>query len=204
MTYPDLHNIDVSGYVKTKGTGKFAADYVPWAIIANLLREHAPGWQPYAAQADDDSIAHAAPDGTYYLLIGFRHPDPEQMDTELVPHAVMDHRMDAKKNPSARDIADAYVRGMCKAAALLFGLGWRLWAKDDPMTRDDAEAPAPRKVSGFASPDEAVVKIMAARTINDLKKVWQHVAASGFLGEEMEGLAKAKDERKAQLTEESK
>ena len=161
MSLPRLDHVISGEDVRQKGGGKFAASYVPWGKISQLLREHAPGWQPYAQPAADNSMAHAAPNGTFYMLLGFRHPDPEMPDTELVPHAIMDHQMRAKTNPDARDIADAYVRGMCKAAALLFGLGIEMWT-GDPL--DDDDEPAPRKVQAKqAPPRDPEPKVMPAK-----------------------------------------
>lgn len=131
---PRLEDVVSADDVSQKGGGKFAADYVNWARIAHYLREEASGWMPYAEPNPQGGIVHSAPDGSCYLLIGFVHP--EHGDTTRIPHALMDHTMRAKSNPDARDVSDAFVRGMCKAAALLFGLGWKLWSKDDPMERD--------------------------------------------------------------------
>lgn len=216
MTYPKLDGIVKEADVQKKGTGAYTASYVNWSRIAKYLREHAPGWQPFAATAPDGGIVWPAPDGTGFLMIGFvcnynldgdLLAEEYRWKTELVPHAIMDHKLHAKKNPDARDVADAFVRGMCKAAALLFGLGWQLWSKDDPFDRND-DAPAASKpetngggVRGFDSPDTATLKLKAATTIDALAKVWMHVNASGFLPDELDGLAKIKDERKAQLME---
>lgn len=204
MTYPRLDDVVKADDVSKKGGGNFAADYVNWARIAFYLREHAPGWQPYAKPAEDGGIAHRAPDGSAYLLIGFRHADPEMTDTELVPHAVMDHRMQAKKEPDARDISDAFVRGMCKAAALLFGLGWKLWSKDDPLERDEP-APKPKPpiidIEPFPLKEHA---LEALKNVTDKKsyKEWGvRVKASKIIGADLEDLREAGQEHMAILKE---
>jgi hypothetical protein len=204
MTYPRLDDVVKADDVSKKGGGNFAADYVNWARIAFYLREHAPGWQPFAKPAEDGGIAHRAPDGSAYLLIGFRHADPEMTDTELVPHAVMDHRMQAKKEPDARDISDAFVRGMCKAAALLFGLGWKLWSKDDPMERDEP-APKPKPpiidIEPFPLKEHA---LEALKNVTDKKsyKEWGvRVKASKIIGADLEDLRDAGQEHMAILKE---
>ena len=212
MKYPQLDDIVRAEDVETKGGGKFAASYVNWSRIARYLREHAPGWQCYAKPAADGSLAHPAPNGTFYMLIGFRHPDPEQHDTELVPHAIMDHQMRAKAKPDARDIADSYVRGMCKAAALLFGLGWQLWSKDDPLGRDGEEEPArmqaikvmpkkvtPIKVEGWDSREHAE-QALGLCTDQDQLRAWvAKTAASGFQGLDRDELLEAFNERRAMV-----
>jgi len=144
-TFPNLDDVVQSGDVSQKGGSGFKADYVNWARISHYLRVHAPGWQPFMERDREGKPYHLAPDGSVYLLIGFRHLDINIPDTEVVVHAIMDARNNAKKENGvdARDISDAFVRGMCKAAALLFGLGWKLWSKDDPMSRND-DKPKPR------------------------------------------------------------
>jgi hypothetical protein len=202
--FPILDDVVKGDDVATKGSGKFAASYVNWSKIATYLRQHAPGWQPFAEPNKDGGLEHSAPDGSFYLLIGFTHR--EHGRTELVPHAVMDHTMKAKKNPDARDISDAFVRGMCKAAALLFGLGWRLWSKDDPFEREDEPAPvkvqakqaAPAKRT-FASPDEAA-NALTRCTEQKHVDAWTTIAKqSGFLFEEVDSLLELANERRALL-----
>ncbi len=203
MTYPRLDDVVKADDVSKKGGGNFAADYVNWARIAFYLREHGDGWQPVAVEnRETGDIAHRAPDGSYYLLIAFDHPSGRR--TSPVPHAVMDHRMQAKKEPDARDISDAFVRGMCKAAALLFGLGWKLWSKDDPMERD-APAPKPKPpiidIEPFPLKEHA---LEALKNVSDKKsyKEWGvRVKVSKIIGADLEDLRDAGQEHMAILKE---
>lgn len=203
MTYPRLDDVVKADDVSKKGGGNFAADYVNWARIAAYLREHGDGWQPVAVEnRETGDIAHRAPDGSYYLLIAFDHPSGRR--TSPVPHAVMDHRMQAKKEPDARDISDAFVRGMCKAAALLFGLGWKLWSKDDPLERD-APAPKPKPpiidIEPFPLKEHA---LEALKNVTDKKsyKEWGvRVKASKIVGADLEDLREAGQEHMAILKE---
>ena len=203
MTYPRLDDVVKADDVSKKGGGNFAADYVNWARIAAYLREHGDGWQPVAVEnRETGDIAHRAPDGSYYLLIAFDHPSGRR--TSPVPHAVMDHRMQAKKEPDARDISDAFVRGMCKAAALLFGLGWKLWSKDDPLERD-APAPKPKPpiidIEPFPLKEHA---LEALKNVTDKKsyKEWGvRVKASKIIGADLEDLREAGQEHMAILKE---
>jgi hypothetical protein len=206
LMFPILDDVMVAEDVSTKGTGKFAASYVNWSKTAMYLRKHAPGWQPFAERNAEGGMVHTAPDGTFFLLIGFCHVDPEIPRTVTVPHAVMDHSMKPKKNPDARDISDAFVRGLCKAAAMLFGLGWRLWSKDDPFEREDEPAPvkvqakqaAPAKRT-FASPDEAA-NALTRCTEQKHVDAWTTIAKqSGFLFEEVDSLLELANERRALL-----
>jgi hypothetical protein len=202
MTYPRLDDVVKADDVSKKGGGNFAADYVNWARIAAYLREHAPGWQPYAKPVlEGGGIAHRAPDGSCYLLIGFIGPEGEA--TQLIPHAVMDHRMNAKQQPDARDISDAFVRGMCKAAALLFGLGWKLWSKDDPMER---EAPAPKPkpkpaLEPFPLKEHALSALENVKDMPSFKAWGARVKASQITGDDLTELRDAGQEHMAIIKE---
>lgn len=121
-------------------TGKsFALDYISWARTTELLREHAPGWLAVMVPNPSGEHVHRAPNGSGYLMIAFRHEETGYQ-TPPVPHALMDNRNEAVPGDQidARDIADGFVRGLCKSAAVTFGLAWQLWSKDDPMTSPPA------------------------------------------------------------------
>lgn len=140
MEYPNLANVVTSDMVSTKGTGSYKADYVNWATVMNLLHEHAPGWQPFLHIAPNGSHVYESPNGTGYMLIAFRHP--EHGETMPWPQAVMDNRNAAipMDGITARHVTDTHRRGICAAAAGLFGLAYQLWAKmpvEDPH-HDDA------------------------------------------------------------------
>lgn len=146
----DIDNMDnipnLSGFadpqnVSQKGTGRFTADYINWARTLHDIRQNAPGWMPEMQQDIDGNEIHRAPDGSGYLVIRFTHIDGTM--TAGIPHAIMDHKMLplAGDKIGARDVADSFVRGACKAAAALFGYAWQMWSKDDPMERDQNEVP---------------------------------------------------------------
>ena len=203
MSLPRLEDVVSADDVSQKGGGgKFAADYVNWARIAHYLREEASGWMPFAEPNQQGGIVHNAPDGSGYLLIGFTHAD--HGSTTKIPHAVMDHTMRAKSNPDARDISDAFVRGMCKAAALLFGLGWKLWSKDDPMERDlsadtkvarhtEAKATKAKKPQhdAFKSMDDALTSLKAVSTLKEFHSWGMRVKFASFDDDELTALREA-------------
>ena len=205
MSYPKLDDIVKVNDVETKGGGRFAASYVNWARIARYLREHAPGWQPFCTPGEGGGIAQQAPDGSYYLLIGFENSEGRR--AQVVPHAVMDHKMQAKKAPDARDISDAFVRGMCKAAALLFGLGWQLWSKDDPLSRDDDDDDGdpvrtePAKVEGWDSRQHAEKALGICTEKSHLFRWAEKTRCSGFQGLDRDELLEAYKERLAIVEE---
>lgn len=137
MELPNLNGVADAANVSQKGTGNFTADYINWARTLQDIRDHAPGWMPECVEDDHGKTCHTAPDGSKYLLLRFIHIDGAQ--TTCIPHALMDARMKplAGDMVGARDIADGFVRGACKAGAALFGYAWQMWSKDDPMERND-------------------------------------------------------------------
>lgn len=163
--YPQLAGVITLPDVKQKGTGSYAADYVPWAKVLQLLNQHANGWLPELIAANDSCFVHKAPDGTGYLCVQFVNGN---CSTPIWPFAITD----ARNNPiplekiNARNLADSHRRGVCSAAAAFFALGYELWAREEvaasssPETvetqpeiqlQQDAPKPAVRK----AKPKEA-------------------------------------------------
>ncbi len=147
VVFPDLSNVATSEDVSSKDIKKdgrtiYTATYLNWAKTAHLLRQHAPGWEAEAVFDKNDNLVHRAPNGSCYLLIRFVN-QALNAATVPVPHAIMDGRNGSIHGDavSSRDISDSFVRGMCKAAALRFGLAWEMWSKDDPMARPDDDAP---------------------------------------------------------------
>lgn len=212
-TFPNLDGIVSADDVSQKGGGKFAADYVNWARVCYYLRKHAPGWQPYTERTASNSMVHEAPDGTCYLLIGFTHKHHPSGETVPVPHAIMDHTMRAKKNPDARDISDAFVRGVAKAAALLFGLGWQLWSKDDPLEREEepvkkvvakkvvAKKVAAKAVDAFSSMAEASKALDKCDSVASVKEWGVRVKCSSLHGDQLADLRESRAMRLAAIEE---
>jgi hypothetical protein len=139
MDIPNLSGFADPQNVSKKGTGSFSASYINWARTLHDIRENANGWMPEMVENIHGEEVHPAPDGSAYLVIRFRHVDGTK--TTGIPHAIMDHKMKSVKGDlvGARDVADSFVRGACKAAAALFGYGWQMWSKDDPMERTAEE-----------------------------------------------------------------
>lgn len=137
MVFPNLSGVVDPKSMTTKGTGSYAADYVNWSRTMQYLRDHAPDWLPEMVQDQHGNDVHTAPNGSGYLMIRFVNV-AEHLTTPAVPHAIMDNKMTAKTVIHSRDVSDAFVRGVCKAAALMFGLAWQMWSKDDPLTRTES------------------------------------------------------------------
>ena len=145
---PNLGAVITAADVDKKGTGSYAADYVNWARTAQLLREHAPGWQFHLRPTACGQHVWRAPNGTGYV-VGF-FEGPGGCTTPDFPQAVMDNRNAAIafEKIDARDLTDTHRRCLCTAAAASFGLAWQLWAKEpleDPHRREPAKPPAAAK-----------------------------------------------------------
>lgn len=126
---PQLKGLVTKDMVKSIGTGRYAAEYVPWSKIAELMQKHAPGWMPECVPNRDGDILHKAPVGGY-LQIRFIHIDGTA--TPAFQQAVMDnrHAAIAYEKITARDLTDTQRRGWCLAAAAVFGIGVELWTRD--------------------------------------------------------------------------
>ena len=137
MEIPNLAGVIDAKDVHTKGGG-FAAKYMAWAKVAQLLHEHAPGWQFHLKVHPEKGHVWHAPDGTGYLVCCFTNPSGEQTADFLFP--IMDHR----NNPipvekvTARSLTDSHRRGLAACAAFTFSLGFELWA--DEEIRSESEA----------------------------------------------------------------
>jgi len=130
--FPNLAGVITLSDIKQKGSGSYAADYIPWAKVMQLLNQHCNGWVPELLCAEGGSLVHKAPNGTGFLCISFVNGDHS---TPVWPYAITDNR----NNPisldkiSSRDIADSHRRGLCSAAAAFFSLAYELWAREEVM-----------------------------------------------------------------------
>ena len=136
--YPNLAGVITLSDVKQKGTGSYAADYIPWAKVMQLINQHANGWLPEMIAANDSCFVHRAPDGSGYLCIQFVNGN---CSTPIHPFAITD----ARNNPipyekiNARNLADSHRRGICSAAASFFALGYELWAREEVAAASSPE-----------------------------------------------------------------
>ena len=141
---PNLGNVITAADITQKGTGSYAADYVNWCRTAQLLREHAPGWQFHLRSTPEGQHVWRAPNGTGYVVGFFEGPDGTT--TPDFPQAVMNNRNEAVQMDKidARDVTDTHRRCLCTAAAAQFGLAWQLWAKEpveNPHREAEGDAP---------------------------------------------------------------
>lgn len=149
-SYPNLKGVATDDLVSQVQAGTFKADYINWSRTMQLLRDHAPGWLPILYPNTEGSFIHRAEVGGF-LLIGFQHIGGDM--TPPVPQAIMDNRNNAVPfdKIDARDVTDTHVRGICKAAALTFGLAYELWAKM-PLESGFAERDKPEPVAPTPPP----------------------------------------------------
>lgn len=163
--YPNLKGVATKDLVEDKGPGR---TYINWSRTMQLLRDHAPGWQPEAVMAADMGIVH----DPGYLFIRFVHLDGTT--TPCWPQAIMDNRNNAipLSKATARDITDAHRRGVCAAAAGLFGLAYELWARmelENPYREPAGSAKEPvdlpallSAIAGAGNKDQAVALASSA------------------------------------------
>jgi hypothetical protein len=157
-TIPNLKGCVAKDMVRKIGTGSYAAEYVPWSRIAELLNEHAPGWYPELVPAQDGSHIHRAPKGGY-LLIRFRNIETGAITPEYI-QAIQDnrHKSIAYDQIDSRDVSDTHRRGFAMAAAAVFNLGIELW------TRDQLEDGYSRSIEDGSEPQVAPVVTSAKAT----------------------------------------
>lgn len=160
---PNLGAVITSADIDTKGTGAYAADYVNWCRTAQLLREHAPGWQFHLRPTANGQHVWSAPNGTGYLVGYFQGPAGDC--TPDFPQAVMDNRnlAVALENVDSRDLTDTHRRCLCTAAAAQFGLAWQLWAKE-PVENPhrETESASDGKATDCSAPAD---QVSARRTL---------------------------------------
>lgn len=149
---PNLGAVISGADIDTKGTGSYAADYVNWCRTAQLLREHAPGWQFHLRPTAEGQHVWEAPNGTGYVVGYFVGPDGCSTTPDF-PQACRDNRNAAVPlaKVDARDLTDTHRRCLCTAAAAQFGLAWQLWAKEPVENPHRESDPAPAKPAARGS-----------------------------------------------------
>ena len=154
MTTTPLPNL--AGVIKTSDLyKKMKFDYVPWAKTAQLLREHAPGWQfflrPSNPNGDIFSYVHVAPDNTGFLMGYFEHIETGRQTSPNV-FAITDNanRPIPLEKISCNSIQNSHRRCLCACACKDFGLAYELWAQ---IEIDEAkQSPPPPKVGTSETP----------------------------------------------------
>ena len=151
MTTTTIPNL--AGVIKTSDLyKKMKFDYVPWAKTAQLLREHAPGWQfflkPSNPNGDIFSYVHIAPDNTGFLMGYFEHIETGKQTSPNV-FAITDNtnRPVQLEKISCNNIQNSHRRCLCACACKDFGLAYELWAQ---IEIDEAKQIAPEPKKGIA------------------------------------------------------
>jgi len=126
---------DLAGVIKTTDIyKKMKFDYVAWAKTAQILREHAPGWQFCLEKTNSDnelsSYIFKAPNGSGYIMGYFEHIDTK-VKSSLFPFAITDFANKAIvfDKISCTDFQNSHRRGLCACACFTFGLAYELWAQ---------------------------------------------------------------------------
>ena len=170
MTTTTLPNL--AGVIKTSDLyKKMKFDYVPWAKTAQLLREHAPGWQfflkPSNPNGDIFSYVHAAPDNTGFLMGYFEHIETGKQTSSNV-FAITDNanRPIQLEKISCNSIQNSHRRCLCACACKDFGLAYELWAQ---IEIDEAkQAPPPEKTGVASTPTRPNQKLESTSVLQEL------------------------------------
>ena len=170
MTTTTLPNL--AGVIKTSDLyKKMKFDYVPWAKTAQLLREHAPGWQfflkPSNPNGDIFSYVHAAPDNTGFLMGYFEHIETVKQTSSNV-FAITDNanRPIQLEKISCNSIQNSHRRCLCACACKDFGLAYELWAQ---IEIDEAkQAPPPEKTGVASTPTRPNQKLESTSVLQEL------------------------------------
>lgn len=168
MKLPYLAGVVTANDVRQKGSGSYAADFVSWAKIMQLINKHAPGWMPQLAITPEGDNVFKAPDGTGYVQVSFVHP--EEGETMEWPQAVMNNRNQpvAYDAISARDVTDTHRRAICSAAAAFFSLGYELWAREEYAAAEELPADADAPVKPAVQTQQPEPKKKAPRVISEV------------------------------------
>ena len=131
MTTTTLPNL--AGVIKTTDIyKKMKFDYVAWAKTAQILREHAPGWQfcldKSTSEEGISSYIFKAPDETGFLMGYFEHIDTN-VKTTLFPFAITDNANRPLQKISSVNFQNSHRRCLCACACFTFGLAYELWAQ---------------------------------------------------------------------------
>jgi hypothetical protein len=163
MKLPYLAGVVTANDVRQKGSGSYAADFVSWAKIMQLINKEAPGWMPQLAIAPDGGNVFQAPDGTGFVQISFVHH--EEGETMEWPQAVMNNRNQPVPYDkiSARDVTDTHRRAICSAAAAFFSLGYELWAREEYAAAEAESADTTAPVKAPVEQQQKPVKKEAAK-----------------------------------------
>ena len=154
MTTTTLPNL--AGVIKTTDIyKKMKFDYVAWAKTAQILREHAPGWQfcldKSSVEEEISSYIFKAPDGTGFLMGYFENIDTA-IKTALFPFAITDNanRPIPLDKISSVHFQNSHRRCLCACACFTFGLAYELWAQ---IEIDEAkQTPPPPKIGTSETP----------------------------------------------------
>ena len=149
MTTTTLPNL--AGVIKTTDIyKKMKFDYVAWAKTAQILREHAPGWQfcldKSTSEEGISSYIFQAPDGSGFLMGYFEHIDTS-VKTTLFPFAITDNANRPLSKISSVNFQNSHRRCLCACACFTFGLAYELWAQ---IEIDEAKQVTPEPKKGIS------------------------------------------------------
>ena len=169
MTTTTLPNL--AGVIKTTDIyKKMKFDYVAWAKTAQILREHAPGWQfcldKSTSEEGISSYIFQAPDGTGFLMGYFEHIDTG-VKTTLFPFAITDNANRPLSKISSVNFQNSHRRCLCACACFTFGLAYELWAQIEIEDAKKEEALPEKEDRIKRTPDKPNDKGESVESIKD-------------------------------------
>tara|TARA_B100000424_G_scaffold20774_1_gene14784 strand:- start:95 stop:811 length:717 start_codon:yes stop_codon:yes gene_type:complete len=169
MTTTTLPNL--AGVIKTTDIyKKMKFDYVAWAKTAQILREHAPGWQfclkENRPNTDLFSYIFNAPDETGFIMGYFENIDTG-VRTSVFPFAITDNanRPIALDKISSNHFQNSHRRCLCACACFTFGLAYELWAQ---IEIDEAKQAPPPKTGVAKTPTKPNQKLEPTSVLKKL------------------------------------
>ncbi|MCI8589707.1 MAG: DUF1071 domain-containing protein [Clostridiales bacterium] len=135
-SFKELYNLDIDPYISQKGNQKFSCDYVAWSDTLYLLYENGAEKVIYGNLY--------GPDGHSLFLSADKLPEVHVFveidgDRREITYPVIDGSRDVQMDKIAQsDVHNATQRAMVKCVATNWGLGLKLWQKQD---REDLKKP---------------------------------------------------------------
>jgi hypothetical protein len=148
--WSELNRLDVSGYIKKKQS----LDYLSWAVVERLLREHLPTFEVRFCLSDSGSpVFRLGGEGSGYLL-PYLYETTSGKYTSPILFPVYDNRFGDADPESAAAVNKSMQRASAKLVAIETGIGFSLYSRieedlpsDEPQAPQTDSATSPRRTS---------------------------------------------------------
>lgn len=149
--WQEMSRINVNQYTHKKGN----LTYLAWADCWKLLCDY------YPESTFDFGETVTYPDDSVEVWASVTIKQADSQFSRKMPLPVMDHRNNAIKSPSSRQISDARMRALVKAVAVATGLGLYLYQGESvPSQGDEKPAVDNPETPKFDRPDGISLAVM--------------------------------------------